>query len=162
MAKKKKQTSLIGLIIVVALLGGGIALAMSHSPGEGGVVPKAPEGYDDSWGKLDSPVSKATVTHVLVSWKGAGVNTIKDPERSKEGARELIEEIWAKFRADPTESNWKELQVKYNEDSGPVHNKYEIPGNLVQPFQDTGKSTEVGKARICESNYGYHLIRRES
>ncbi|MCC6464279.1 MAG: peptidylprolyl isomerase [Planctomycetes bacterium] len=115
--------------------------------------------YDDSWGRLSEPNSRATVTHILIAWDGTNVNTQKAP-RSKEEARKLVEQVWHQYKANPTEANWKNLQRVNNEDSAP-HTSYDIPGSLVQPFQDTGKSTKVGHARICESQFGFHLIRRE-
>jgi hypothetical protein len=158
---KKKKISYLGWGIAAALIGAGIAFAIIHKP-EGTPIPyvKDSDAYDDNWGKQDPPDSKATVTHVLVSWEGGGVDNIKDPKRTKEQARKLIEEVWLKYKNDRSEENWKKLQSQFNEDTTP-HNTYDIPGNLVQPFQDCGKSTKVGFARICESTYGYHLIRRE-
>jgi hypothetical protein len=161
-AKKKKQTSLIGLIIVVALLGGGIALAMSHSPGEGGTVTAKPTEYDDSWGKLETPSASAEVTHILLSW--AGKNAMvkpKDPARTQEQAKALVEKLWLDYLNDPTDENWRALQAKHNEDTEP-HKVYNVPEDpLVQPFKDCALSTKVNHARYIESEFGYHLIRRQ-
>jgi hypothetical protein len=164
-AKKKNQTSIIGLIVVAILLGGGIALAMSHSPGEGGTVAEKPTEYDDSWGKLETPVSEAKVTHILVSWAGKSDRTKpKDPRRTKEQAKELIERLWKEQLDDPSEEKWKQLQAEHNEDTAP-HNEYTCKSEgagLDPEFNKCGLSTKVGSARYVESSFGYHLIRRKS
>ncbi|MCG3182468.1 MAG: hypothetical protein ICCCNLDF_00530 [Planctomycetes bacterium] len=173
MAKKRNtRGTLIGTIIFAAILGSVIGAIIFHDPGEplpGPDSVKFTDKYDDEWGKLAAPVSHVTVTHILVSWKGASPRvTPKDPERTKEQAWELVEQLWNRYKTDPTKENWTALQAKYNEDSQP-HNSYSIPnpqnprdpnGGMVKPFADCAKSTKEGFARIVESEFGYHLIRR--
>jgi hypothetical protein len=115
--------------------------------------------YDDSLGKLETPDATWKVTHILVSWDGLGVPTKKP--RKKDEARKLIDEIWAKYSEDPTVAHWKALQVQYNEDNQ-AHTVYDNSQPLIEPFKTTAKSTKVGFARIVESQFGFHLIRRES
>jgi cell division protein FtsN len=165
MAKKRKQNISIVSAIIVAVIIGLIIGAVVFNPADEGVHVKAPEpieGYDDSWGRLATPVERGTVTHILIAWTGAGA-TPKEP-RTQEEARKLVESIWERYKDDPTEENWRELQIQYNEDSGPTHNKYDVGPNdgLIEQFTETGLSTEVGHARISEpGQFGYHLIRRE-
>jgi hypothetical protein len=172
LARRKKQTSIIGAVLVAIVLGLiiGVVIFNPYDP----PLPPPPEiehteEYDDEWGKLDSPLSQAKVTHILISWKGKSARvTPKDPERTKEEARELVEEIWHKYRNNPTKGNWEYLQAEYNEDTQP-HNEYDLKGGpggrntdgMDPEFSKTGRSIEVGKARICESAFGFHLIRRE-
>lgn len=162
---KKKQKSVVGLVVVAALIGAAIGAAVFNSsagdpPPMPPVVDKGDQ-YDDSWGRLERPAASAAVTHILISWEGTGVAT-KEPGRTKEQARELVEGIWRRYRDNQDEGYWKELQVTYNEDTGPVHKVYRVPeDSLVEPFKQGALTTLPTYARIIESQFGYHLIRRE-
>ena len=154
--KSKNNISMVGAIIVAALIGLALAMVMFYDSG----TPLPPpanveftEEYDDSWGKLATPVARCGVTHILVK---------TDDSRSEEDAKELIDQIWAQYKTEPTKENWRELQKKHNEDTADIHKVYPIPGQWMPEFQETGKTTKVGFARICKTSYGYHLIRRES
>lgn len=163
MARKKKQPSLVMAVIFGLVFGGIIAVAVwnTYDPPKPG--PKKPhyEEYDDSYGKLETPVASAKVTHILISWDGQGVK-MKVDKRTREQAKQLAEKIWMQYVNDG--ADWKSLQAQYNEDSGGPSAVYDVTptASLVQPFKDCSLSTEVGKARIVESKFGYHIIRRES
>lgn len=172
MSKKKKQKSVAGLIIVAALIGAAIGVAVLNSsaddpPPMPPVIDKG-DGYDDDWGKLDRPVSEATVKHILIAWKGKNARvTPKDPNRTQQQAKELVESLWQRYKTDPTDENWRALQAEYNEDSQP-HNDYvcKKDAQLDPPFNEVGRTTKVNHARITNFDgdggaFGYHLIRRE-
>lgn len=123
------------------------------------VTPMTVTAYDDSIGRLGKPATTWKVTHILVSWSGTQVPT-KQP-RSKEEARKLIDELWRRYLANPTNDHWRQLQAQHNEDGAP-HNVYDSTQSLVDAFVVGGSTTKTGFARIVESEFGYHLIRRES
>ena len=156
MAKPKaRKPSYLGAVLTAAVLGLIIGSVIYYQSGEPLPPPAEVEftsEYDDSWGRLDKPVVRCGVTHILVKSEG----------RTDEEAKKEIERIWHLYRTNPTQPNWRELQVKYNEDKADIHAVFPIPGNLVPEFQEVGKSTKVGFARIAKSQFGYHLIRRES
>jgi hypothetical protein len=170
---KKKKISYLGWGIAAALIGAGIAFAIIHKP-EGTPIPyvKDSDAYDDNWGKLDEMVPRATVKHILISWKDKNARVMpKDPNRTQEQARKLIEDLWKRYKADPTDANWKGLQAEYNEDTEP-HSEYVCEENprpdkkLDDEFTKVGRSTKVNHARITNFDgdggaFGYHLIRRE-
>ncbi|MCA8917014.1 MAG: peptidylprolyl isomerase [Planctomycetes bacterium] len=174
MAKRKRSTrnNIVGVVIAAALIGSVIGAVIFYDPGEPLPSPgdvKFTEKYDDDWGKLKAPISHVDVEQILISWKGANARvTPKDPERTKEEAWELVEQIWNRYKVNPTKENFADLQTQYNEDST-VHNTYSMPdprtgdpnGGLVKAFADCSKTTEEGFARIVESEFGYHLIRRK-
>ncbi|MCB9894603.1 MAG: peptidylprolyl isomerase [Planctomycetes bacterium] len=173
MAKRKSsRNNILGVVIAAALIGSVIGAIIFYDPGEPLPRPedvKFTEKYDDEWGKLKAPISHVDVEHILISWNGANPQvTPKDPERTKEEAWELIEQIWNRYKVNPTKENFADLQNSYNEDTE-AHHTYSIPdprtgdenGGLVPEFADCAKSTEEGFARIVESPYGYHLIRRK-
>lgn len=147
---------MIGAIIVAALIGIALAMVMFHDSGTPLPAPanvEFTEEYDDSWGRLATPVARCGVSHILVKI---------DDSRTEEEARKLIDQIWARYKNEPSKDNWLSLQKQYNEDTADVHKIYPIPGNWMPEFIETGKSTDIGFARICKTSYGFHLIRRES
>jgi len=164
MAKRGKNSiSFFSTLIVAIAIGIIIGVVVYNPPGDPVNVPEVTfdASYDDTWGKLDRPDARGTVTHILIAWDGTNVGGQREP-RTKEQAREQIEQIWHKYRNQPTDENWRSLQAKHNEDGAP-HNEYEVhPGaQLVQPFIDIGLTTRAQHARIVESQFGWHLIRRE-
>lgn len=169
MARQKQ--SKIAAIVGVVLLGvvGGVYLGTSIYNEQKGTPPPMPtrielnDPYNDDWGKLSTADAAWEVTHILVSWTGANPRvTLKEP-RTKDEARKLIDEIWAKYHNNPTEANWKALQKQYNEDTE-AHSRYKHNDRQqsVKPFQDTAKTTRRGFARVATTEFGFHLIRRES
>lgn len=169
MARRNKDSKagLIGGVVVAVFLGIVIAFLIYRPFDQPPPPPPKVDlntPYDDTWGKLVAPDARGVVTHILVSWTGANPRVQVSSPRTKEEARKLIDSIWAIYRNTPTEAVWKELQEKHNEDSGDKHNKYPVGGNdgLDPAFSACGKSTKVGHARIVESAFGFHLIRRES
>jgi hypothetical protein len=164
MAKRKQNISVVSTIIGAIVIGLILGAIMFNPPGEPVGLPDVSfEGeYDDDWGKLSRPIQRGHVTHILITWDGQGRAQPKE-SRNQEEARELIEQLWHRYRNEPTESNWRDLQERYNEDGAP-HNEYDVvqgSRNLDPDFTETGLNTEVGHARIVESQFGYHLIRRE-
>ncbi|MBE7493179.1 MAG: peptidylprolyl isomerase [Planctomycetes bacterium] len=172
MPSRGQKNKLIGIggVIAAVLLGGAVGLLV-YNPFEP-PPPPPPKidlnmPYDDAWGRLTSPDAEAVVTHILVSWTGANPRAKPKQPRTKEEARKLIDQIWAMYRHTPTPENWKSLQEQYNEDNegGPqsAFNKYTCKANdgLDPKFSATGKSTRSKHARITESAFGFHLIRRE-
>jgi hypothetical protein len=155
--KGNKKVSIIGAVIVAALMGLGIGAVIFHSPGTPLPPPANVEftgEYDDSWGRLNTPVERCGVSHILVKI---------DETRTEEEAKKLIDQIWHQYKNNNGDKKkWMELQTKHNEDTGDKHHIYPIPGNWMPEFIQTGKTTKVGFARIAKTSYGYHLIRREN
>ena len=158
------RTLLIGLVVFAAVVG--LVVLLTSSPP---AAPKqAPEEgnldrYDDSIGRMANPVSYAEFSHVQIGWEGlAGVN-IKQPGRTKAEAHELVVEIWRRYLKDRTESNWRTLQAQYNDDSADLHFRYQTEGGppIGAVMQQCVKTTSIGYARIVETPYGFHLMRRE-
>lgn len=168
MAKKKSSASWVGGLIAAILAGIFIGMWIINPDYTGEELGNKPIAdaedwaYNDDLGKLEKPVARGWVTHILISYKGnPGGATPKDPNRTKDEARKLAEEIWARYSQHG--EDWKALQKEFNEDSGNVHNEYEVyrGASLIPEFIDIGLTTEVGKARIADGMYGYHIIRRE-
>ncbi|MCA8936714.1 MAG: peptidylprolyl isomerase [Planctomycetes bacterium] len=160
MAKKRgnRRSGMLFAFIGAVVLGAVIGVMLYNDPGM--PLPPPPEvdfdaPYDDSWGRLPTPVARCAVTHILLKI---------DENRTEEEAKHDIEQLWNLYKNRPTKEFWTELQQKNNEDSSDKTHVYPIPGpQPYQPeFEATGKSTKVGFARICKTTFGYHLVRRES
>ena len=169
--RKQANSSIIGVVLGAAVLGGIVGTVIFHNAGD--PLPPPPKieftgEYDDSWGRLPSPVNEAKVTHILISWTGKNARSTPKEPRSQEDAKKLVEQLWHQYRNNPTAENWRAMQAEYNEDSAP-HNVYDCKGGpggrntdgLDPAFSTCGRTTEPGKARYIESAFGYHLIRRE-
>lgn len=162
--QKKKPINYVSLIIVAALIGAGAGAIVFYDPGTPTPHVKFDDTYDDSWGKLEKPDAQATVTHILISWAGKSDRSKpKDPKRTQEQAKKLVEELWHKYRNNPSDENWKALQKEHNEDTAP-HTEYTCKtagSGLDEKFNSLGLQTKAKHARYVESSFGYHLIRRE-
>lgn len=171
MAKRSNATAWLGVIlsaVAVGVLAGMILINPNYTPPPTNVVVDPKDMVYDHARDAIPRVAKAKVTHILLSWKGKG--TPKDPNRTQEQAKKLAEEIWQKYNAAPDKDKdqvWKDLQVQYNEDSGNVHNVYDVSPDaaLVDEFKDIGLTTAVNKVRITMAEpsklrFGYHVIRR--
>ena len=171
MARKQQSSSWIGVILAaisVGLFAGIILVNPYYKPpvGNSEVDPKD-VAYDHALGAIPK-VGKAKVTHILVSWKGKNARvTPKDPNRTEAQAKKLAEEIWATYKAASDADKdkiWKELQKEHNEDSGDVHNTYDVTPNagLDAQFKEVSLTTAVNKVRITmpAGDFGYHVIRR--
>ena len=92
MSKKDNRNTIIGAVLVAAIVGALIGAVIFHNPGE--PLPSPPkvefgDEYDDSWGKLDKPVERAGVTHILIKI---------DANRKEADAKKEIEQIQAYMR----------------------------------------------------------------
>ncbi|MBZ0136569.1 MAG: peptidyl-prolyl cis-trans isomerase [Planctomycetes bacterium] len=157
------------MIVVAAIAGVALAMVMFYDSGT--ALPPPPkvehtDEYDDTWGKLPTPVSEARVRHILISWQGKNPRvTPKDPNRTEEQARALVEDLWHQYRNNPTVENWDRLAGEHSEDSGAPSTVYTCKSRdsgLDKAFNDTGLSTKPGFARIASGSFGFHLIRREN
>jgi hypothetical protein len=127
--KDGRKVSVLGAILVAAILGLVIGAVIYYEPGTPLPSPDDIEfkgEYDDSWGKLDPPAPRVGVSQVLITWTGASPRVQPKQPRTKEEARKLIEQIWHRFKNDFTPQNWKSLQKQHNEDAEP-HTIYSVP-----------------------------------
>jgi hypothetical protein len=116
--------------------------------------------------KQDPAPEAVTVQHILIAWDGTGVDTQK-AARNKEQAEALARRVLKLARSKG--ADWKQLQADYNEDcaanpdgSTNTHNSYtaEPEARLVKPFKDLALSLGKGQIDICESRFGFHIIKR--
>lgn len=107
----------------------------------------------------DPPPQESHVQHILISWDGIP-RVEKKERRTKEEAKELMMQVLRKARSKG--ADWKQLQTDHNEDSGDPHATYTATpaAMLVKPFLDTALRLGVGQIDWCESQYGYHIIKR--
>ncbi|MBZ0136224.1 MAG: peptidyl-prolyl cis-trans isomerase [Planctomycetes bacterium] len=111
--------------------------------------------------KQDPPPTKVVVQHILISWKGKNERvTLKDGDRTQPQAEALRDEVLRKARKKG--GDWAKLQTDHNEDSVPDA-KYTVEQErriFVKPFQDMALSLGKGQIDWCESEFGYHIIKR--
>ena len=167
---KNKDSQLfyaIGFIISAVAIGLVIAIAVAGTPSDEAPEPvlniKYTSEVDDDWGKLPSRVSKADFRQIVVGWRDVPKTKLKDKNRSKKLAREMIEQAWHFYHNEPTAERFVNLQRAFNEDAKGNDKLYLAYSNA--PLEDavikTAQSTKKGFARIVETKHGFHLIRRE-
>lgn len=100
------------------------------------------------------------VRHILITWKGkfAGAQP-KDPQRTEEQARKLVQEILAKTAE--AGADFVALQHQYNED-GQADAVYDVSpdARCADPFKKLGGRLKVGEVGWCETLSGIHVIKR--
>ncbi|MBZ0135552.1 MAG: peptidylprolyl isomerase [Planctomycetes bacterium] len=100
------------------------------------------------------------VRHILISWAGKNPRvTPMDPDRTKEQATALANELLERFR---NGEEFTELQKTHNEDSADPTAVYDVDprSQWVPEFKELSSRLEVGEADIVESDFGYHIITR--
>lgn len=111
--------------------------------------------------KQDPAPEAVIVQHILISWKGANERVEpKDAERTKEQAIKLRDEVMKQARSKG--ADWAALQQAHNEDSD-AHAKYMVEREkriFVKSFQDLALSLGKGQIDWCESEFGFHIIKR--
>jgi hypothetical protein len=113
---------------------------------------------------------KVRVQHILIAWDGTGVDTQK-AKRTKDEATTEMKRIMKLARTKG--ADWTKLQADYNEDCSKgvdnngqaydsTHNVYDVTATarLVKPFLELSMKLGVGQVDVCESKYGYHIIKR--
>jgi hypothetical protein len=140
--------------------------------GDHQLVYDVPQGWFPSidtstWPTKQDPAPEVSVVqHILIAWDGTGIDTQK-AGRTKEQAWDLAQKVMKLARS--RGADWKQLQADYNEDCSAnpdgttnTHNKYtaNAEARLVKPFKDLALSLGTGQISVCESKYGYHIIKR--
>jgi hypothetical protein len=144
--------------------------------GDHALVYDVPEGWfpaidQSTWPTPQNPApDKAVVQHILIAWDGTGVDTQKQ-KRTKEEATVLMRRVMKQSRSKG--ADWRQLQADYNEDCSKgkddkgepydsTHNKYTVTptARLVKPFLELSLKLGVGQIDVCESKYGWHIIKR--
>lgn len=94
--------------------------------------------------------------HVLITTQDMTTGEEKD----KEAAKATADEVLAKAQAG---EDFDALITQYNEDPGMSSNPdgyVFTDGEMVQAFEDKTKELQPGEIGMCETDYGYHIIKR--
>jgi PPIC-type PPIASE domain len=121
-----------------------------------------------SWDILErEPVANtAEVKHILISWKelagnfsGAG-----DPRGAARTREEAEQEVTMVLKMAKDGGEFEELMSTYSEDAGSARTgeSYKVTpdATLVIEFKQLGMRLNVGEVGVCQSDFGYHIIKR--
>ncbi len=99
-------------------------------------------------------------SHILVAWAGAPRSKAT---RSKQEARELVDELAGKAAASP--ASFAELARAHSDcpsARGGGNLGFFPRGSMVPPFQQALEALKVGQiSAVVETGFGYHVIRRD-
>jgi len=108
----------------------------------------------------------AKVKHILISWKDLADNFDgrQDPRaaaRSKKDAEDAVDAIVGQLRAG---GDFDALMRAQSEDTGSAESGNPIAvspeAGLVIEFKQLGLRLEVGEIGVCESQFGFHVMKR--
>jgi PPIC-type PPIASE domain len=112
------------------------------------------------------PVSNRTlVKHILIGWKDLGTDDYhvdaRAERRSKHDAEDQVEALLAQLRAG---GDFDQLMKQYSEDGGSAQSGQAYPvtpsAQLVIEFKQLGLRLDVGEIGVCESQFGFHIMKR--
>jgi hypothetical protein len=113
------------------------------------------------------PVSNRTmVKHILVSWKDladafGGNMDPRGAARSKNDAEDAVRAIRKEIDAG---ADFDSLMGEHSEDRGSaaIAKAYMVTpdANLVLEFRQLGLRLDVGEVGVCETQFGFHIIKR--
>lgn len=121
------------------------------------LVEKKPEPVSD---ENASGAVEVAASHILVAWKGAERS---NAERNKEEAKKLAAEILEKIKKGEA---FEALAEQYSDCSSGKSAKGSLgkfgKGIMAKEFEKTAFSLKVGElSSVIETNFGYHIIRRD-
>jgi len=113
------------------------------------------------------PVANHTkVKHILISWKDLAENFDghQDPraaDRSKHDAEKVVEGLVAQLKAG---ADFDTLMQAQSEDLGSAQSGHPIAvspdASLVIEFKQLGMRLELNEIGVCETQYGFHIMKR--
>jgi hypothetical protein len=107
------------------------------------------------------PLSNAaTVKHILLSW-GDLARDPRGAKRTKAVAEQDVTALLAEIKGG---ANFDELMKKHSEDSGSasIARPYKVTpdAGLVIEFRQLALRLHVDEVGVCETEYGFHIIKR--
>jgi parvulin-like peptidyl-prolyl isomerase len=109
--------------------------------------------------------NRAMVKHILIAWKDLDSDDYHvDPrakERSKADAEKVVDSLVGQLRAG---ADFDELMKANSEDAGSAASGQPFAvspdAQLVIEFKTLGLRLNVGEYGVCESQFGFHIIKR--
>ncbi len=159
---------LVIVLFVAAACGGstGMSGPTINNRVEAEADPPPPEIQSNDILGRDAVTNRASVKHVLVSWRGldeayAGQQDPRGRARTREQADELAAAILAKVRAGEA---IEPLMIQFSEDPGSnvEGNPYPVApdAQLVFEFKRLSLRLNVGEAGLVLTQFGWHVIKR--
>lgn len=117
-----------------------------------------------SWDILDrEPVAnEAEVKHILIGWKG--LEGGGDPRAEARTQAQADQEVAALVEQLKGGANFEEMMKEHSEDtgSGAAGTSFAVSpsAGLVIEFKQLGLRLNVDEIGVCQSRFGYHIIKR--
>lgn len=160
--------SLPALFLGIALTAGGCGGAAKPAPAPAPVEPAAEEQAARSpvvsWDILErEPVAnEAEVKHILIGWKDlAGSGDERAALRTQEQANQQVLYILEKLKG---KAKFEEMMKDHSEDTGSAFSGSSFAvspsAGLVLEFKQLSLRLAVDEIGVCQSQFGYHIIKR--
>ena len=108
----------------------------------------------------DPVANKAEVKHILISWKDIGKDK-RALARTKADAEAEVKAILEQLKAG---TDFDSLMKEHSEDPGSASsarmNSVATDSQLVIEFRQLALRLNVDEVGVCESDFGFHIIRR--
>lgn len=157
------------LAIGLGACGGKQATGPATPPPPGDATPEARSPVV-SWDILarEPVANEAQVKHILIGWKDLadkfrGGQDPRAAARSQADADDTVKELLGKLA---TGADFDALMREFSEDTGSAASskpmKVTPDAGLVIEFRQLSLRLNVGEWGVCQSDYGYHIIKRSS
>lgn len=165
------MTRLALLVLLVVACGPGVkggGPTMNNKMGGGGelATPVSPVVSSEILAR-DPVANKVEVKHILIGWKDVGrdgtPSDARAKEREKSEAETIVKTVVGQLRAKAAE--FDDLMKQYSEDPGSAAGArpYTVAHddvNFDSDFRLLSIRLEVGEVGVCESQFGFHIIKR--
>jgi foldase protein PrsA len=105
--------------------------------------------------------NNADVKHILIGWKELGVRNERASNRSKADAEQQVTAILAKLKSG---SDFDSLMRELSEDEGSANSgkvfQVAPDAQLVIEFRQISLRLHVNEIGVCESDFGFHIVKR--
>lgn len=153
----------LGIALTASGCGGASKPAPAPAPVEAAAEAQAARSPVVSWDILErEPVAnEAEVKHILIGWKDlAGSGDERAALRTQEQANQQVLEILEKLKG----AKFEEMMKEHSEDTGSAFSGSSFAvspsAGLVLEFKQLSLRLAVDEIGVCQSQFGYHIIKR--
>jgi len=105
--------------------------------------------------------NNAQIKHILIGWRDMEIHDKRAANRSKHDAEAQVKTLLDQIKSG---ADFDALMKQYSEDPGSAAHgtpiKVSPDASLVIEFKQLGLRLKVGEIGVCQSDYGFHIMKR--